>query len=113
MIRVELWIDYSAKAMDGAYCVTDYLPSGLEYVSGSAKIDKADHVGYGYSRYAAVEGQKIMFYDCNGRFDRKYVYYYYARVISPGTFKAEGTLVQNLNAKDYWTVGDDGIVVIK
>jgi len=113
LIRVELWIDYSAKAIDGAYCVTDYLPSGLEYVSGSAKIDGESRVGYGHYRYATVEGQKIMFYDYNGRFDRGYLYYYYARVICPGTFKAEGTLVQNLHAKDYFAVGEDSAVVIK
>ena len=113
LIRVELWIDYSAKAMDGAYCVTDTLPSGLAYVDGSAKIEGADRIGYGYYRYATVEGQKIMFYDYNGRFGKGYLYYYYARVISPGKFKAEGALVQNLNAKDYFSVGDDSTVMIK
>ncbi|MCL2811392.1 MAG: Ig-like domain-containing protein [Clostridia bacterium] len=112
LIRVELWIDYSAKAIQGAYCVTDYLPSGLEYVSGSAKVDGTNDIGYGYFRYAKVEGQKIMFYDYNRRFNKGYLYYYYARVISPGTFKAEGALVQNLNAKDSFAVGDDSVMVI-
>ena len=112
LVRVQIWIDYSKKAIDGSYCVTDYLPSGLEYVSGSAKIEDAPDFGYGYYRYCTVEGQKITFYDYNGRFDKGCTYYYYARVISPGTFKAEGTLVQNLAAKDYLTVGEDSIVTI-
>jgi hypothetical protein len=113
LVRVQLWIDYSAKDIDGAYCVTDYLPSGLEYVSGSAKIGGAASFGYGYYRYCTVEGQKIMFYDYNNRFNRGYLYYYYARVISPGVFKAEGPLVQNLTAKDYFTLGEDSVVVIE
>jgi uncharacterized protein YfaS (alpha-2-macroglobulin family) len=115
LIRVQVWIDYTAKALDGSYCVTDYLPSGLAYVSNSAKIGGMDGYGfgYGYSRYCAVEGQKVIFYDYNRRFDQGCLYYYYARVISPGTFKAEGPLVQNLEAKDVYTVGEDSMLVIR
>ena len=112
LVRVQIWIDYTKKAIDGAYCVTDYLPAGLEYVSGSVKISGASSFGYGYYRYCTVEGQRVMFYDYNGRFNRGYLYYYYARVISPGTFMAEGPMVQNLNAKDVYTVGEDDIIVI-
>jgi hypothetical protein len=113
LVRVQIWIDYTAKAIDGAYCVTDYLPAGLEYVRNSAKIKGASGFGYGYRRYCTVEGQKIMFYDYNGRFDRGYLYYYYARVIDPGNFKAEGPFVQNLTAKEYFTVGEDSTLVIR
>jgi uncharacterized protein YfaS (alpha-2-macroglobulin family) len=113
LVRVQIWMDYSAKAIDGSYCVTDYLPSGLKYVDNSAKISGASSFGYGGYRYCTVEGQKITFYDYNGKFNRGYLYYYYARVVSPGTFKAEGPLVQNLAAKDYFTVGEDSIMTIK
>ena len=89
------------------------MPSGLEYVSGSAKIGDAPGFGYGFNCYCTVEGQKVTFYDYNGRFDKVNSYYYYARVINPGVFKAEGTFVQNLTAKDYYTVGEDCIVVIE
>jgi hypothetical protein len=111
---VELKIDYSRKAIDGSYRIADYLPSGLAYVDNSAKINdpKSSGFGYGYYRYCTVEGQKIMFYDYNGRFDREYTYYYYARVINPGSFKAEGTLVQNLTAKDSFALGKDDAVAI-
>ena len=115
LVRVQLWIDYSAKAINGSYCVTDYLPSGLEYVGNSAKIEGASSFGYGYGcyRYCTADGQKVTFYDYNGKFNKGYMYYYYARVINPGTFKAEGALVQNLNAKDSFTVGEPATVVIK
>lgn len=112
LVRVQVWIDYSAKAVNGSYCVTDYLPSGLEYVSGSAKISGAYSFGYGCYRYCTVRGQQVTFYDYNGFFDKGALYYYYARVISPGAFKAEGPLVQSLSSKASFTVGDDSVVVI-
>jgi len=117
LVRVQLWIDYSAKSIDGSYCVTDYLPSGLEYVENSAKIDGANGFGYEYgygyhSRYCSVEGQKVSFYDYNGKFNKGYLYYYYARVISPGSYKAEGTLVQNLAAKGNVSIGEDDILKV-
>jgi hypothetical protein len=113
LVRVQIWIDYTKKAMNGSYCVTDYLPSGLEFVNNSAKISGAPGFGYGFYRYCSVEGQKVTFYDYNGRFNRGYLYYYYARVVSPGTFLAEGPLVQNLDAPDYFTVGEDSVIVIR
>ena len=113
LVRVHIWIDYSKKSIDGSYSVTDYLPAGLEYVSGSAKIGNSPDFGYGHSRYCTVEGQKVTFYDYNGKFDRKRLYYYYARVISPGSFKAEGPLVQNLAAKTLFTLGGDVVVTIE
>ena len=113
LVRVQVWIDYTAKAIDGSYSVTDYLPAGLEYVSGSAKIGGESAIGYGYYRYCTVEGQKVTFYDYNGRFYKGYLYYYYARVVCPGTFTAEGPLVQNLNAKDVFTVGEDSTIIIR
>lgn len=113
LIRVQVWIDYSAKALSGSYCVTDYLPAGLEYVGNSARISGASGFGYGFYRYCAVEGRRVTFYDYNGMFNRGYLYYYYARVISPGTFTAEGPLVQNLNAGEYYTIGEDAVVVIR
>ena len=113
LIKVQIWIDYSAKAIQGSYCVTDYLPSGLAYVADSAKIDGDSGFGYGYYRYCTVEGQKVTFYDYNKKFDAGYIYYYYARVINPGTFKAEGPFVQNLTAKDVYTIGEDSTMTIK
>ena len=107
LVRVQVWIDYTAKALDGAYCVTDYLPAGLAYVSGSAKIEDSDGFGFGWRRYAKIEGQKISFYDYNSQFNQGYLYYYYARVVSPGVYRAEGTVVQNLTAKDSISVGEN------
>ncbi|MDR2357960.1 MAG: Ig-like domain-containing protein [Oscillospiraceae bacterium] len=102
LVRVNLWVDYSKKAMDGAYCVTDYLPAGLEYVGESAKTGNGDEFGYEHRVYARYGGREVAFYDYNGRFDKGILYYYYARVISPGEFRAEGTLVQSVASSQFY-----------
>ena len=112
LVRVELKIDYSAKALHGVYSATDYLPAGLAFVDDSARIQGETYFGRGHVCYATIEGRKITFYDFNSRFDRVTTYYYYARVISPGTFKAEGTLVRNLTVADYFATGEDIIINI-
>ena len=115
LIRVNLWIDYSNLALDGAYSVTDYLPAGLAYVEDSAKMDENEtgRFGRGCLRYAEADGQKVRFYDYNSRFYTGRLYYYYARVISPGTYRAEGTLVQSLRSRDSLTWGEDDLLTIR
>ncbi|MCD7948251.1 MAG: Ig-like domain-containing protein [Oscillospiraceae bacterium] len=112
LVRVELTVNYAPKTVQGSYSVTDYLPAGLAYVSNSAKIENAARFGYGYSCYATTEGQKVLFYDYNRADSNQSVYYYYARVICPGTFRAEGTVVQNLAATGYMTLGADDTITI-
>lgn len=113
LIRVNLWIDYTNKAVDGSYHITDYLPSGLEFADNSAKIEPQFGDVYG-SRFmhCKADGQKVEFYDYNGRFDSGVLYYYYARVVSPGEFTAEGTMVQNAYSPDIFTVGQNDRIAI-
>jgi len=112
LVRVQITIDYSTKAIGGSYMVTDFLPAGLLPISGSLRF-ASDIYTPGQWRHATIEGQRIIFFDHNGRFDDVRVYYYYARVVSPGTFKAEGAIVQNLGVREYLTVGEDATVVIR
>jgi len=111
LVRVQITIDYAARAMSGSYVITDFLPAGLVHVANSARFgDRADTTGWW--AHIATEGQRITFFDYNGRFDRTHTYYFYARAINPGTFRAEGTLVQSLDARGYLVVGEDATVVI-
>ncbi|MCL2572494.1 MAG: hypothetical protein FWE11_08825 [Defluviitaleaceae bacterium] len=112
VVRVEISIDYSAKAIDGSYMVTDFLPAGLAFVQGSARF-VSPRTGESHWSHAIAEGQRVIFFDYNGRFDGVRVYYYYARVINPGVFTAEGTLVQNLGVRAYMTVGEDTTVTVE
>ena len=111
LIRVQIAIDYSATAVRGSYMVTDFLPAGLVPVSGSLRFASGSYAP-GQWRHATIEGQRIAFFDLGSRFDGVRVYYYYARVVSPGTFRAEGTIVQNLGVRGYLTVGEDAVLTI-
>ena len=90
----------------------DYLPAGLAFAENTTRAERDISSGRDVFIYATVEGRKITFFDFNSRFDREITYYYYARVISPGTFKAEGPLARNLIATDYFTTGTDTIILI-
>jgi hypothetical protein len=112
LVRVQITIDYSKKAINGSYLVTDFLPAGLVYTSNSARFGSMRHTS-GQWRFATAEGQRVMFRDHNSLFDGVRTYYYYARVINPGTFTAEGTIVQNLSARDYLTMGANDVITIR
>jgi len=111
LVRVQITIDYSAKALSGSYVITDFLPAGLAHVENSARFGERGDNARWWAR-ATTEGQRITFFDFNGRFDRVHTYYYYARVVNPGTFRAEGTLVQSLGAREYMVVGEDSALTI-
>ena len=113
LIRVQITVDYSAVAMSGSYVITDFLPAGLTHVSGSARVGDDVAMRQGWWAFARTEGQRITFYDYNGQYNRVHTYYYYARVISPGTFKAEGTLVQSVGAGEYMTSGPDTMLTVR
>ncbi|MCL2392087.1 MAG: Ig-like domain-containing protein [Oscillospiraceae bacterium] len=111
LVRVQITVDYSAVALSGSYVVTDFLPAGLTHVPNSARVgDRAETSGRW--AHARTQGQRITFFDFNGRFDRQHIYYYYARVINPGTFTSEGVFVQNLGARQYMTVGENTVITI-
>jgi len=112
IIRVQITVDYSARDLSGTYVITDFLPAGLALVEGSARIGRGNNVP-GRHAWAQTDGQRVTFFDHNGRFDRAHTYYYYARVINPGTFRAEGTVVQSLGAREYMVVGEDAVITIE
>jgi len=112
LVRVEITIDYTRSALRGSYAVTDFLPAGLVFVRDSARGQEQG----GENRlraWATSEGQRVMFFDHNSDFRNPVrTYFYYARVINPGVFTAEGTIVQNLGAREYLTVGDSAVIRI-
>jgi len=111
LIRVEITVDYSRRSLLGSYMITDFLPAGLVHVPNSARFGSRDS-RTGWWAHARVEGQRITFFDFNSRFDRVHTYFYYARVVNPGTFMAEGTLVQSVGAREYMAVGEGAVVRI-
>jgi hypothetical protein len=114
LVRVQLTVDFSKKDMTGSYQITDFLPAGLVHVSNSSRFGfESARFTTGQWRHVSTEGQRVSFFEHNSRFNTERVFYYYARVISPGTFKAEGTIVQNISAREYLTVGADSVITIR
>jgi hypothetical protein len=113
LVRVQITVNYSARDLAGTYQITDFLPAGLTHVANSARFSPRDNRAHGWHAWVTTEGQRITFHDHNGRFDRSHTYFYYARVINPGTFRAEGTIVQSLGAREYMVVGDDAVLTIR
>jgi hypothetical protein len=88
VVRIEILVDLSAKALDGCYQVSDLLPSGLRAVARPNDRGIEDNaVTYPY----AIVGQRVSFclYPSAPR-----SIVYYARVISGGTYTAEPAVVQ-------------------
>ncbi|MCL1842507.1 MAG: hypothetical protein FWF79_01710, partial [Defluviitaleaceae bacterium] len=113
LIRVQITVDYSAIDITGTYVITDYLPAGLTFVEHSARI-ALRNTNPGHQRaWATSDGRQVTFFDHNGRFNRVHTYYYYARVVNPGSFRAEGTVVQSFGVREYIVVGDDAVITVR
>jgi len=111
LVRVQINVDFSETALSGGYVITDFLPAGLVYVANSARSGDRDNTDGRWVR-ATAEGQRITFFVHNSRFANEHIYYYYARVVNPGTFKAEGTIMQSHGVREFMTVGSDAILTI-
>ena len=111
LVRVQITIDYSRTDLSGSYIITDFLPAGLVHVPNSSRFGDRNSVA-GWWAHAITEGQRITFFDFNGRFERVHTYFYYARVVNPGEFMAEGTFVQSIGAREYISVGESTIIRI-
>ncbi|NLL05618.1 MAG: alpha-2-macroglobulin [Clostridiaceae bacterium] len=96
VIKVRLDWDINSAALDGTYQITDYLPSGLKP----------------YNSYWNSEGQKMSFYVYSRLPWNNYIEYY-ARVISPGTYSAQGPVIQSMSSRDSINTGKTEIVNIE
>jgi len=106
---VRITLNYSIKdiSQDGCYQVNDYLPSGLKVVTSlfSRTLESKD-ISYPYS----VDGQKVSF--CVYKDSLKPIRYY-ARVVSPGQFRAENAIIQSMVSPSIFNLSDQTSVTIK
>jgi len=112
VVRVEITLNYPAQSVSGSYVITDILPAGLRLVENSARFGTRSSVSQHW-RHATQDGQRVTFFDWNGRNTGTHTYYYYARVINPGTFRAEGVMVQSFGVREYLSVGSDSVLTIR
>ncbi len=106
---VEVVLNYEVKdlAPGGRYEIVDILPAGLQYVP--QPYQRVEKVARDFCYPSEVKGQKVSFHV--GKAKDKIVYY--ARVISPGEFRAQGTLLSQVNNQDVCILGNEDRINIK
>jgi len=109
IIRVEIEWDILSKAVDGAYQITDYLPSGLKPIENPYEMGIHNE---GWHFYRNIDGQKVTFHVSKDWKEKKPLVYF-ARIISPGTYKADGTIIQSVKSKEYYSIDKNAMVVIQ
>ena len=112
LVRVEITVTYSPRSVEGLYSVTDFLPAGLAHVPRSARFAPWDGAPRMRFAHVSVEGPRITFFDHSRRDERTATFFYYARVISPGEFLAEGAILQSVGAGEYMAVSEGARLTI-
>ena len=110
IIKVVLEWDVLPSAIDKFYEITDFAPSGLKPVESPYQLavrPDAELIWW----FRNVDGQKVTF-NVYRDAENKDALVYYARVVSPGTFTADGTIMQGTLVKDSILVGESSIIKI-
>lgn len=112
LIKVVIEYSFGDKSLEGSYQVTDFLPSGLKaiaapYIRG---LSMEPNIRYPYE----VNGQKASFYLYNTQYfkDRQPIVYY-ARVVSRGSFRSQGPLIQNMKADGEVKLAKEEQIIIR
>lgn len=109
LVRIDITPTFTPNAFEGAYQIIDYLPSGLRAVTNLQRtpIQPGAH----YHLYPSdIEDQKITFVIWKN-FPRSF--FYYARVVSKGDYKAEPALIQSLKSFESENISNDANVRIR
>ncbi|MFZ5989560.1 MAG: Ig-like domain-containing protein [Bacillota bacterium] len=108
IIKVVITWGIGAKAIDGGYQITDYLPSGLKAIENPVNmgVDPRADMSWG-----EIDGQKITFYISKDFRGKRHVTYY-ARVVNPGTYNTDSTIIQSVASKESLNFGEPETVVI-
>lgn len=109
IVKVVLEWDIDPTAMDSYYEITDYVPSGLKPIESPYR---SGIYGKGFWWwFRSTDGQKVTF-NVGRDTENKDPLVYYCRVVSPGTFKADSTIIQGTLVKDSIRLGDEAIIRI-
>jgi len=109
IVKVVITWNVGAKALDGTYQITDYLPSVLKPIDNP--ISMGVDININEISYMESDGQKVTFYVNKEQKDKTLTYY--ARVISPGTYKAESTIIQSVSSKESMNMSETYTIEIK
>lgn len=110
IVKVVIDWEVTDQAIDNYYTVTDYAPSGL--------VPIKNVWNYGleglYYWYRDVDGQSVSFGAYKQKDKENYrPLFYYARIVSPGTFTADATIIQGAQIEDSFNIGETATIVIE
>ena len=109
IVKVVITWNVASKALDGTYQITDYLPSGLKPIDNPTTMG-IDPRNTDFS-YMESDEQKVTFFVNKDYKDKTLTYY--ARVVSPGTYKAESTIIQSVSSRESMNTSETNTIVIK
>ncbi|WP_105615271.1 Ig-like domain-containing alpha-2-macroglobulin family protein [Vallitalea okinawensis] len=109
IVKVKIDWDIAKTAIDNAYTITDFAPSGLKPIDNPWEIGLKTGNGYWYRD---IDGQRVTFHVYKNTEEYQPLYYY-ARVVTPGTYNAEGVIIQGSKVKDSMCIGESDQVTIK
>ncbi len=108
VVMVKLDPRIGANALSGSYQIVDYLPSGLRPVD--TESDRFYSIYDSRVYPTEINDQKVTFI-----IDKTITLpvYYYARVVSKGTYKAEPAILQSLRSLGSKTITNENSVTVK
>lgn len=103
IVKVVIEWDIAPSAIDSDYEIIDFIPSGLKPIENpySAGIKPGSARWW----FRNIDGQKVTFHVLRDA-QNKEPLVYYARVVSPGFFTADSTIIQGTVVKDSIRFGD-------
>lgn len=105
-VAISLNVAWQPAAQDGCYVVRDRLPSGLvPFVPQSSYLSRFSDYPY------EVTNSEISFIRCKDQNSPTITYQ--ARVVSRGTYTAEGASIQSMDAPSVAAISKDDVVTIK
>lgn len=110
IVKVVITLDISKQAIDGSYQVTDFLPSGLKPIDNPSTMGVEPNSNE--ISYMESDGQKVTLYISKDQ-KKSPPLTYYARVISPGTYKADSAIIQSVSSKESLNTSDTSTIVIQ
>lgn len=109
LVRIDIAPTFAPNAPDGAYQVIDYLPSGLRATNNLQRMPIEQ--GIHYHLYPSdIEDQKITFVIWKN-FPEPF--FYYARVVSKGDYKAEPAFIQSLKSLESSNISNGANIKIR
>jgi uncharacterized protein YfaS (alpha-2-macroglobulin family) len=122
-VEVTIEVDLGPAAVTGCYLVTDMAPSGLAPIRETAGWPRGRRDTVDVDSPLSISGQRVTF--CVYRDEREDLagddgtdttslrtLRYQARLVTPGTYAWEPTLVQSVEAPELRRLGDGGRIIL-